>query len=239
MCDEFVDLFENSNFNNLEKLIENFYSGDVYSIKNSFSLKFIEKIKSYLINNFKETNSEFYKIKEGCPNFHRVVGEKEKFKYKLKSNRHDYYFFPWNRSKEKIDLFHYFYPKWRLIKLLSGLKSNEYEKNTPKDGVVDRLLFRTYPNKSGYLQPHTDPPIIRIISGLTMSKKGIDFDTGGIYFFRNNKPFDIESFFEVGDISLFYQTMKHGVEKILTNTKITKTASPIPIRIKSKSILQL
>ena len=34
---EFVDLFENSNFNNLEKLIENFYSGDVYSIKNSFS----------------------------------------------------------------------------------------------------------------------------------------------------------------------------------------------------------
>ena len=58
-------------------------------------------------------------------------------KYVLKSNRHDYYFFPWNRDKEKLDLFDYFYPKWRLIKLLSGLKRDRFEKNTPKDGTID------------------------------------------------------------------------------------------------------
>ena len=71
--------------------------------------------------------STFYKIKEGCPNFHRTIGDKENLKYSIKSNRHDYYFFPWNRNKEKLDLFDYFYPKWRLITiLLNNFKSRIY-----------------------------------------------------------------------------------------------------------------
>ena len=129
---EFLQLFENSNFKKVEQLMEDFYSGSVYAIKNSFSEEFIKKIKSYLVDNFDNTESVFYKTKEGCPNFHRIIGDKENLKYSIKSNRHDYYFFPWNRNKEKLDLFDYFYPKWRLIKLLSGLKRDEFEKNTPK-----------------------------------------------------------------------------------------------------------
>lgn len=211
---EFSQLFENSSFSNLEQLMENFYSGYVYAVKNSFSKEFIEKIKLYLINSYDNTKSTFYKTKEGCPNFHRIIGEKESSKYVLKSNRHDYYFFPWNRDKEKLDLFDYFYPKWRLIKLLSGLKRDEFENNTPKDGAIDRLLFRIYSNNTGHLEAHTDPPTIRIVSGIQMSKKGVDFDSGGLYFFKDNKPFDVEFLLSVGDISLFYGTLKHGVQKI-------------------------
>ena len=47
-----------------------------------------------------------------------------------------------------------------------------------------------------------------------MSKKGKDFDDGGLYFFKDNKPFDVEFLFDVGDISLFYGRLKHGVQKI-------------------------
>ena len=35
-----------------------------------------------------------------------------------------------------------------------GLNPKEYEKNTPKDGVVDRVQVVQYPSKIGYLEPH-------------------------------------------------------------------------------------
>ena len=34
-----------------------------------------------------------------------IIGDNENAKYVVKSNRHDYYFFSWNRDKEKIDFF--------------------------------------------------------------------------------------------------------------------------------------
>ncbi len=211
---EFSQLFENSNFKKVEQLIEDFYSGCVYAVKNSFSKEFFEEIKLYLINNYDNIESTFHKTKENCPNFHRIIGEKESSKYALKSNRHDYYFFPWNRDKEKLDLFDHFYPKWRLLKLLSGLKKDEFEKNTPKDGTIDRLLFRIYPNNTGYLETHTEAPTVRIVGAIVMSKKGKDFDDGGLYFFKDNKPLDVEYALDIGDIALFYGALPHGVQKI-------------------------
>ena len=47
--------------------------------------QFIEKVKSYLISNFDNADSTFHKTKENCPNFHRVIGDKESSKYVLKS----------------------------------------------------------------------------------------------------------------------------------------------------------
>ena len=149
---EFSKLFIENNFKKIEKLIEDFYSGNVFTVKNSFSKEFFEKVKTYLINNFDNVEPIFYKTKEGCPNFHMIIGDNKNAKYVVKSNRHDYYFFSWNRDKEKIDFFDYFYPKWRLIKLLAGLRMDEFEKNTPKDGPIDRLLFRSYPNNIGFLK---------------------------------------------------------------------------------------
>ena len=241
---EFLQLFKNSNIKKIEQLIEDFYSGDIFAIKNSFSKKFFEKIKLYLINNFDNKESIFYKTKEGCPNFHRIIGNKESLKYALKSNRHDYYFFPWNRDKEKWDLFDYFYPKWRLIKLLSGLKRDEFEKNTPKDGTIDRLLFRIYPKNTGHLEAHIDPPTLRVVSGIQMSKKGVDFDSGGLHFFQNNLPFDAETLLDVGDIVSFYHTLKHGVKKISSSGKNHKTkhrwwanmSNPISDEIKNRTV---
>ena len=60
---EFSQLFENSSFSNLEQLMESFYSGYIYAVKNSFSKEFIEKIKLYLINSYDNTKSTFYRKK--------------------------------------------------------------------------------------------------------------------------------------------------------------------------------
>ena len=72
---EFFQLFENSNFKKIEQLMEEFYLGSIFVVRNSFSKKFIEKVKSYLISNFDNADSTFHKTKEGCPNFHRIIGE--------------------------------------------------------------------------------------------------------------------------------------------------------------------
>ena len=48
-----------------------------------------------------------------------------------------------------------------------------------------------------------------------MSKKGVDFDTGGFYFRdKNNKIFNIEDKLEIGDSVIFYGSIVHGVEKV-------------------------
>ena len=91
-------------------------------------------------------------------------------KYAIKSNRQDYYFFPWNEDKYKI--LNIFYEKWRYIKYISGLDKKAFEKNTPKNGVVDRLLIRRYPHNTGFLETHVDIDVnVRIVSGVFMSKK--------------------------------------------------------------------
>ena len=48
---------------------------------------------------------------------------------------------------------------------------------------IDRLQIVNYPHGGGELRDHVDPrKNQRVVSGLIMSKKGIDFDKGGFYF---------------------------------------------------------
>ena len=210
---KFID---ENNEKEIIKLLKSFYEGSLIIVKNSFKEEELDFVKNYLVNKYKKKKSEFYKLKENCPNFHRVIGPEESKKYILQSDRHDYYFFPWNRSREKYDVFNLFYPKWRVVKFLAGLRPNEFENNTPKDGPIDRILFRVYPNGTGYLQPHRDPKTIRVITGIHLSQKGKDFDEGGLYFYKNNKIIDVEKNFKTGDIALFYCSLKHGVDKIIS-----------------------
>ena len=117
-----------------------------------------------------------------------------------------------------------FYEKWRYIKYISGLDKKAFEKNTPKNGVVDRLLIRRYPHNTGFLETHVDIDVnVRIVSGVFMSKKFKDYDEGGIYLFnKKNKKIDIEKKIDVGDMSLFYATLKHGVDRIIDYKKSNK-----------------
>ena len=89
------------NINEINKLLKLFHAGSLIIIKNSFNIEDLNFIKKYLIKNYNCKKSEFHKLKENCPNFHRVIGPEESKNYVIPSNRHDYYFFPWNRQKEE------------------------------------------------------------------------------------------------------------------------------------------
>ena len=90
--------------------------------------------------------------------------------------------------------------KWRLVKKLMGLNFNEFENNTPKNGVVDRVQLVRYPSSIGYLEPHSDPYKHQklFISGY-MSKQKQDFDGLGFYLIdKFNKIVEVEEKIEVG-----------------------------------------
>ena len=217
--DKFNKIFTSSNVKELYRIQNLLINGNLIVLKNVFPKNKMLQIKKYLKTISKNKRSSFYKTKEGCPNFHRVIGKKESSKYVLDSDRHDFYFFPWNKKKEKLDLFLTFNPIWRKIKLLSGLKYKEFENNTPKNGQIDRILIRKYPHNTGFLETHTDPKKLRIAGGIHFSTIKKDFKKGGVYFISKNKIINVEKYFKAGDMTLFYHSLKHGVQKVISKNK--------------------
>ena len=192
-------------------------NGDIYILKKAFTSDFFQKVKSSCMKYFKDQPSSFHKMLEGSPDFHRVIDVETGKKYSFKVCKHSYYFYKWN--KDPIKIFNETYDKWSRVKVVMGYNSNEFENNTPKDGVVDRVQVVQYPSKYGFLEPHSDPYKYQkfFISGY-MSKKGIDFDDGGFYALDfNDQVIDVENSIDVGDLGIGFATIVHGVAPVNRN----------------------
>jgi len=188
--------------------------GDIYILKGAFKKNFFKELKIKCYEYFKDKPSSFYKMLEGSPDFHRVIDVETGKKYSFKVCKHSYYFYHWN--KDPLNIFKETYDKWRKIKKLMGYNSNEFETNTPKDGVIDRIQIVQYPSKYGFLEPHSDPYKHQkfFISGY-MSKKGADFQDGGFYALdKNNNIIDVEKKIDVGDLGIGFATIVHGVAPV-------------------------
>tara|TARA_B100000686_G_C16589547_1_gene862581 strand:- start:3 stop:887 length:885 start_codon:yes stop_codon:yes gene_type:complete len=193
---------------------ESLFGGDLYILKGAYTKEFMENLKINTFSHFKNKPSEFYKMLEGCPDFHRKIDLETGNKYSFKLCKHSFYFYPWN--DDPLNLFKPIYERWRIIKQLMGLKPTEYENNTPKDGVIDRVQVVQYPSKIGFLEPHSDPyKYQRLIHSAYMSKKGVDFEGLGFYVIGiNNEIIEAENFVDVGDIGICYATIYHGVAPV-------------------------
>ena len=213
--EKFEKIFLTQNYLLLEEIIKKLYSGKIYIIKNAFDKKFVNKIKNDFLNFTKSKPNEFHKMKENCPDFHRIIDEKVTNFYSMRAIKHSAYFFPWN--KNQYGLFPIIYEKWRLLKFLGGRKYDEFESNTPINGVVDRIQVLRYP-VGGELVTHSDPfHNQRMFISIYLSKrdKNSDYEEGGFYSLgKNNEEIDMEPFIDQGDIGFGYATIKHGVKKI-------------------------
>ena len=198
----------------VNKVTHSLFSGDLYLLKGAFTKEFLDDLKNKTFLYFKNKPSEFYKMKEGCPDFHRKIDLKLGENYSFKRCSHSFYFYSWN--KDPLNLFTPIYERWRVVKKLMGLKPTEYENNTPKDGVIDRIQVVQYPSKIGFLEPHSDPyKYQRLFNSCYMSKQGVDFEGLGFYLFdKKNKVVEVEKLIDVGDIGLGYATIQHGVAPI-------------------------
>ena len=209
-------LKEESKF--VEEITNSIFNGDCYIIKKTFTEEFMEDLKRKTFDHFKDKPSTFHKMLENhCPDFHRLITKEIGLKYAFKACKHSFYFFPWNEDELKI--FEPINEKWRIIKKMMGLELNEYENNTPKDGIVDRIQVVQYPSKDGFLELHTDPYKFQkfFISGY-MSKKGRDFNDGGVYLInQKGLEVDAESLIDIGDVGIGFATVQHGVAPVNLN----------------------
>jgi len=198
----------------VESIVESLYGGDFYILKKAFPRDFMVSLRKDVHEYCKNRPSEFYKMLEGSPDFHRIIDLEEGRKYSFRVCKHSCYFYRWN--DDPLDLFATIYERWQSIKLLMGLRFDEYESNTPKDGVVDRVQVVRYPPRIGYLEPHSDPYLHqRLFFSGYMSKRGKDYQDGGFYLVApGDNVVEIEDQIEIGDAGIGYATVFHGVAPV-------------------------
>lgn len=214
---------DDKNINFIKRLIKRIYiNKEAFILKHS-APKNLKKTILDLAEKYKKKKSCFYKMHDGCPNFHRIIDKKITKKYSLFAIKHSFYFYNWNiKSKLEKDLKNGVYKHWRYIKFLAGNSKKRFEKNIPSDGQIDRIQIVRYPAGGGELRDHVDPrKNQRIVSGIIMSKLGSDFKKGGFYF-RSSKSnkLNIEKRLEEGDAVIFYGSIAHGVDKVYPKDKL-------------------
>ncbi len=207
----------------VKNIIKKIYSGEAFIVRNAAKKnlkKTIIQLAKYYDRNQRQS---FHKMLDGTPNFHRIIDKNITKKYSLYAIKHSYYFYNWNiKSKLEKQFKRGAYRHWRYIKFLAGNNRFEFEKNIPSQNQIDRLQIVNYPLGGGQLRDHVDPRTNqRIVTGLIMSKKGIDFQSGGFYFrSKNKKKINIEDKLEIGDAVIFYGSLVHGVDAVDKNKKI-------------------
>lgn len=190
------------------------YAGDFFLVKRAFSAQAIEILKDRARELWRSGPSTFYKMLEGVPNYHRVIGPDLSQNYYAYPVKHSAYFFPWNSGSK--DVFPLCREQWGVLKVLAGLERDQYEKNTPKDNIVDRIQVVHYPRGGGKIDVHQDPYLSQnIVSSVYLSTRGADFETGGAFVVnQDDEVVDVEQFVEAGDMGFSFPTIAHGVRPV-------------------------
>ena len=58
-----------------------------------------------------------------------------------------------------------------------------------------------------------------------MSKMGLDYKSGGTCFYKGKKIVNVENQIDVGDIGIFYATLKHAVNPVKDTNKNVEESS--------------
>ena len=54
-------------------IVNSLYSGDIYILKGAYTKEFMNSLRVRTFDYFKDKPSEFHKMLEGCPDFHRKI----------------------------------------------------------------------------------------------------------------------------------------------------------------------
>lgn len=217
------------NRENLKKIIDskdlinqsrdNLVNGDLYIVKNYLPEETCYQIREYLSNVGRNSIPNYNPIQEGAPNFHRINNLDER-SY-VNGAFHQFCFFPWNQ--DYFSLYKIFRDAYYFKNLTSNKRKDEFLGNKVENGCVARIACQFYPKGYGKLNRHIDPvdkhqltvPIV------ILSKKGLDFDSGGAYVEKKNgEKVILDDICSIGDVIYFSAEMPHGVLPIDPNDNI-------------------
>lgn len=209
--DDFTEFLKNHK--KISSIKEKITTGSVYIIKSAIDKKYIEKVKKYLISIGKNSLPNYEPIELNAKNSHRINILDERAY--VKGCFHQFSFYPWNQ--DILQLFNYTRDVYFLRNLINGLPKERYVENIlENDGCVARLSFQFYPKSIGALNRHTDPVGEHqlCVPLLIMSKKGDDFNTGGLFVESKGKKIYVDDLCDIGDVVLFNAQIPHGVDVI-------------------------
>lgn len=208
---EFADRVESGDPGFVGWVTHMLYGGQVMLLKGAFPERFMRDLQEKTAAWTRGRPPSFHKMLEGSPDFHRVIDLEDGKKYAFRCCKHSAYFYRWN--DDPLGVWPQITARWRVAKQAMGLRADEYENFTPKDGVVDRIQVVRYPPAIGHLEPHADPHLHqRLFFSAYMSKRGVDYEGGGFYLVNKwNHAIFLEDLIDVGDACLGYATVVHGV----------------------------
>jgi hypothetical protein len=197
----------------IKEMRQSILDGDIYVAQSVFSKEKVIQIRTYLSGIGKYSLPNYMPIEAGVPNSHRVsIWDKRSY---VKTCFHQFSFYPWNQ--DVFNLFTLSHEVYAVKNLLSNNPVDKFLGQTPEDGCTARLAFQFYPKSIGAMNKHQDPLDHHQISvpTLTMSKKGIDFKTGGSYAEKSNgEKVYTDEISDLGDIVYFNPQIPHGVDCI-------------------------
>ena len=202
-----------SDSNKIQEMHKNISEGDIYIARSVIPKQKVLEIRKYLTGIGQYSLPNYRKIEVGCPNFHRInLWDKRSY---VQACFHQFVFFPWNQN-----LFNFFEltkEVYYMKNLLSNVRKDKFLSPEPEDGCIARLAFQFYPKGNGAMNKHCDPVDYHqlTVPVMVMSKKGVDFNSGGAYVeTKEGKKILLEDFTEIGDVIYFNAQTPHGVEMI-------------------------
>lgn len=213
---ELQKAFEAENAAPFVELAQEIARGAVLVLNSAFTLPEVEFLKNEALRLRSSEPSSFHKMLEGAPDYWRDISDPEiAKKYSVSHVKKVAYFFPWNASHAlSPTVFDTVYPRWRVLKTLAGLRPDEFEDLTPKDGKVVGIQITEYPQGAGFIAAHQDPGHNqRLIMSGYLSTRGKDYQVGGFWALDSeDRKFGMESFIEAGDMGTCLTSLVHGVD---------------------------
>jgi len=192
--------------------------GDAYIVKQVVDKEILKDLKNQVHNFGTQTKESWHDTKSGIPNFHQIDNELKYFK--IKKIAHTYHFFSWN--KDEPNVYDIFSEMLKLYQIINGHRDNKFPHEINNHDVVNRLQIHHYPSGGGYMDNHNDPDIyLNTLAIIYMSKYGVDYQTGGLYFIdRNNLEVSVDKLTDIGDMVFAYPTITHGCKPIDSDESI-------------------
>ncbi len=226
--EEIKEKVQNQESQFIDSFVDSLYCGDVYIIKKAFKPDILKdfKLRVHEYGQKYPPSADFIKTLDGCIDSHHIsdgslsmakgYDGSPSLAEGYKEIVHNYYFHRWN--DDPLGVFTMVKEQWQTVKILGGLQPDEYEKNTPLDGTVDKLMIMHYPLCTGRLDNHADPiKNQKIQTVIMMHEPGKGYKNGGQYMFsKNHEKVYTEEHIDLGDMVCFFPSLYHGVDVIKT-----------------------
>lgn len=206
--------YDSQDIDNIRLQIKN---SEIVVLKNVFRKELMEKIKKDCFNFICNNESYNPKINIKTPNFYRIDNNPKKSAVKrIKQSVVSFY---WN---EPISCEQECMTAMSILRnKIAQLPTNFALKKIEDDGFFTFPNIAHYPIGGGKLNKHTDPPNKQFSVILcSLSKRGEDFKTGGLYIYVNSEKIDIDEIIEEGDIYLMNPANAHGIDPIDSHLSI-------------------